>query len=138
MLMNRAGDHVFTDSTFAAQQDSGARGCDPLDSRKNFAHGGAAAQKIVELIAIAELSFQLEIFIAQRPQLDRLIDDSHEMIERKRLGKKVDGAGFHGLDRGFNAAESCHDDDGRKRVLQPEIGQQLQSGFAWQPQIGDY
>ncbi len=113
VMMNGARDHILADAAFAAQQNGGAGGRHALNGGEDFAHGRAAADDVVEFVALAQLRAQLAIFVAQRADLERFVHHGHQVIERKRLGKKIHRAGFHGFHRGFDAAERGHDDHGR-------------------------
>ncbi len=135
--MNGAGDQIFADSAFAAQKDRGAGRRDALNGAEDLAHRVAAADDVVEFVTLAELGAQLPVFIPQSPDLERLVDDGHQVIERKRFGQKIHGAGFHGVDRRFDASEGGHDDDRRVRVLAPQVREQFQTADAGQPKIGE-
>ena len=137
MLMDRARDHVLAHAAFPAQQHRGAGGRHARDGGENLLHRRAAADDVVELVALAQLLAQLAILVAQLADFQRLFHHGHQVIERKRLGQKIDRAGLHGLHRVFDGAERGHDDHGRVRVLAAQFVEQLQAVHAGQLQIGE-
>jgi hypothetical protein len=84
-----ARDQLLADAALAREQDGGARRRDPLDGGEDLLHRLAAPDDVVELVAAAQLRFQLAILVAQGPHLERLVDDLHQVVERERLQQKV-------------------------------------------------
>src|SRR5437773_955724 len=72
MFVDGAGNHVFADAAFAAQQHRGIGRRHALDCRQNFLHGGAPAHDVFELVALAERVAQAAVFLAQPARLQFL------------------------------------------------------------------
>ena len=83
--MDGAGDQVFTDAAFARQQNGGSRGRHAHDGGEKFLHHGAAADDVVEFVAVAQFFAQLPILITQRAYFQRLLHNSHQVVERERF-----------------------------------------------------
>ena len=136
--MNRAGDHVLADAAFACQQHGGPRAGDARDGRENFLHRRAVADDIFELIALAQGFAKLAVFVAKLANFQGFFDDHAQMIEGKRLGKKVDSSLLHRLHRDFHRAERRHHDHRSMLVLLIQFFEQRQAVHAGELQIGEH
>ena len=112
VLMDRARDHVFADAALAGQQNRGARRRNALHGVEDFAHGRAAPDDVVELIARIQFFAHALILSAQKLNGHRFLHDGGQVIERERLLKEIGGAELHRLDCRFDRAVRRHDDDG--------------------------
>ena len=64
------------------------------------------------------------------------VDDHPHLGQRKRLQNVVAGAGLHGLDGGFDAAECGHHHDRKRRILALDGLQKFQTVHAGKFQVG--
>ncbi len=132
-----ARDQVLTDAALSSQEHGGAGGTDAFDGGEDLLHGLAAADDVVELVAAAQLLFELAVLVAQGADFERLVDDLHQVFQRKRLEQEVRGAGLHGFDGGFHAAVGGHHDHGHLGVLAADLRQELLSVHIRELQVGE-
>ena len=116
MLMNSTADHVFANTALAGEQHRGTSRRDARDSIEYFAHGRAAADDIVELIARIEFLAQPAVLVLQALHRQHLLQDSGQVVERKRLLQEISGAHLHGFDSIVNRTMSSHDNDTRSQA----------------------
>src|SRR4029077_17390739 len=138
VLVNGAGDEIFSDAAFAAEKDSGICGCDALDQCEDGLHFFAAGDDVVVMIALAEGLAQVAIFFAQVVGIELLADYQDQFSKRERLQDVVAGADFYGFDGGFNGAVGGHDDYRDGGVGAFHGLQEFQAGHAGEFEVGDY
>ena len=135
VLVNGAGDQVFSDAAFAAEQHRRVRRRDALDQREHRLHFVALRDDVGVGVAAAQLFAQRAVFLAQAARIELLADLQDEFGERKGLRHKVARADLHRLDGRFDRAVSGHHDHGQRRVRALHGLQKFQAAHSRQAQV---
>ncbi len=85
MFVNGAGDQIFSDAAFAAQQHRGIGRRDALDQRQHGLHFVAMRDDVGVGVAASQRLAQRAVFFAQAVRIEFLANHQHEFGERKRL-----------------------------------------------------
>ena len=117
LFVDGAGDEVFANSAFAAEQNGGVGGRNAFDGGQHLLHLGADGDDVGMAVLLSEGFAQRAILLAQAGVVEFLAHHHAHFGERERLEDVVAGAGLHRLDRGFNRPERGHDDDGQRGIL---------------------
>ncbi len=115
--MDGAGDEVFANPAFAAQQNGGVGGRDAFDGGEHLLHFGTDGDDIGVAVLLPKGFAKRPIFLAQAGVIELLVHHHAHLGEREWLEDVVAGAGFHGFNRCFNRPEGGHDDDGQRGIL---------------------
>ena len=138
MFVNGAGDQIFSDAAFAAEQHRGIRRRDALDQRQHGLHLVALRDDVVVGVAAAQRFAQRAVFLAQAVRIELLADHQHELVERKRLRDVIARADFHRFDGRFDRAVRRHHHDGQRGVRALHGLQKFQAAHSRQAQIGHH
>ena len=106
----------FARSAFPLNQDGAVAVGDFLHKIQYLLHRFADADQLLQAVLLAHGFPEKLIFLAESLKLDRFFHHHHDGIGIERLRHKIEGAGFHRLDRTLNGPESCHDDRNDFRV----------------------
>ena len=136
VLVNGAGDQIFSDAAFAAEQHGGIGRRDALDQRQHGLHFVALRHDVVVGVAAAQRLAQRAIFFAQAVRIEFLANHQHEFGERKRLGHEVARANLHRFDGRFDGAVGRHHDHGQRGVHALYGLQKFQAAHSRQAQVG--
>src|SRR4051812_5754572 len=99
MKVDGPGNEILTHSAFTREQNCGARRSHTHDRGEDFLHLGAAPDDILDLVAESELLTELFVFVAQRPDLERLVNDGKKVVQREWLRYEIRSPGLHRLYR---------------------------------------
>ena len=138
MFVNGAGDQIFSDAAFAAEQHRRVGRRDALDHREHGLHFVALRDDVGVGVAAAERFAQRAVFLAQAAGVEFLANHQHQLVEGKRLRHVIAGADFHGFDGRFDRAVGGHHHDGERGVGALHGLQKFQAAHSRQAQIGDH
>ena len=138
MLVNGAGDQIFSDAAFAAEQHGGVGRRHALDQREHGLHFVALRDDVVVGVAVAQRFAQRAIFLAQAVRIEFLANHQDEFGERKRLGDEVARADFHRFDGRFDRAVGRHHHHGQRGVHALHGLQKFQAAHSRQAQVGHH
>ena len=116
-FVDGAGNEIFADPAFSAQQHGGVGGRDPFDGGQHFLHFGTDGDDVGVAVFLSQGFAQRAILFAQARVIEFLVHHHPHFGEGERLEDVVAGSGFHGLDRGLDGPERGHDDDGQRGIL---------------------
>ena len=114
--MQRIGDQLLAGAVLALDQDVRLRVGDGGDEIEQLAHPAAAPDDVFELVAIAELALESEVFGFEIGPLDGAAQHRDDAVGVDGLLEEVRGARLDGLDRPRDAALSADDQDFSARL----------------------
>ena len=136
-FVDGAGDEVFADSAFAAEQNGGVGGRDAFDRGQHLLHLGTDGDDVGMAVFLSEGFAQRAILLAQAGVIELLVHHHAHFGEREGLEDVVAGSGFHRLNCGFNRAERGHDNDRQRGILLLGSMQKFESADAGKFEIGE-
>ena len=137
--MQRPRDEFLAGAAFAKDQDGAVGVGDLFDQFEDLVHFRRGADDLVELILLAKLLFEEDVFRDGFVVLQRAFDAEFEVVQLERLFEIIVRALFHRGDGGLDRAERGDDDDGGWRVEGAGLLQNLQAAAAGfvEVQVGD-
>jgi len=112
-----AGNQVFANSAFSAQQNGGVGGRNTFDGGQHFLHFGTDGDDVGMAVLLSEGLAKRAILLAQAGVIELLVHHHPHFGEGEGLEDVVAGAGFHGFDGGLDGAKRGHDDDGQRGIF---------------------
>jgi hypothetical protein len=136
-LMDRLRDELLARTRFAPNQHRRRGRRRLLDDLIHLAHLRAAANHAPEAAMFAQLFAQGFDFAERILPLDDLVEQNLEPLRLDRLGQVVVGAFLDRLDRGFDAALRCEDDDRVVAAVVFERAQEIETAHPRHHQVAD-
>ena len=120
LTLDGAGDELLADAGLAFDEDRDVGSGSALAERHDALHAFAAHDEVGERQHALDLLLDAADLAGERFDLQRALDRHFKTLGRHRLDDKIDGAGAHGIDRGFDRAVCGLHDDGRNAGLAVE------------------
>ena len=127
----------FAGTALAGDEHAGGAGRNHFDQAKHFLHALGGTDQGAQYADIAQLAaagFQLTFGAAQARGI---LQDVAQPGGIHRLLDEIEGAAFHGADRGVDAALGSEQDHGNRLRLGSDALQQLHAVHTRHAQIGD-
>ena len=137
VVMNRARDDFLAGAGFAGDQDRARRRRHGFEQLKQRAHGGAAADEPLELVALLQLRAQIRVLGLEPALLERGVQRVQQLVELKRLGDEVGRAALDRFDRVLHRSVSGDDDADDVGIAQQRGFEHARAVEARQTQVGD-
>ncbi len=106
MLVNGAGNQVFSHAALAADQHRHVRRRHSLHQRQHRLHLFALRHDVGVFVAPPERLAQGTVFFAQLVRVEFLANHEHQLSERKRFQHVVARASLHGVHGGLNRTDT--------------------------------
>ena len=137
IVMDGAGNQLFTGARFAADQHRRIALRHLAHDAKHLLQGGAATDDAFEVVRFVLLVPEVIELVAEAPEFQRLLDLDLHLLDLERLLHVVEGAVLHGLDRGAHGSERRHQDDGCRGMQRFGRAQDIEPVRAAHLQVAD-
>ncbi len=117
----------FAGAALALDQHGRGGPRDPLDQTEDLAHARAAADDVVEAVALLELAPEVDVLLVEPALLERAVDDDLELVDVEGLRHVVVGAELHRLDRALGGGVGGHHDHRRAGLALADLAQQVET-----------
>ena len=137
VVVQRVGDELLAGAVLALDEDVGLGVGHGGHQIEQLAHLPAAADDVVELVAIAQLPLERDVLGSELHALDRAPENREHALAVDRLFQEIRGAGFHRLDGARDAALPADDQHLGAGTHALELPDEVSAVGVWQHEVDE-